>query len=231
MAHLEQEELWELPSRRQESEETKARRAILTPAIKSTVNALGGVENGLYRLGDECYGCLKDLKRFWRKDDTDDERTVARIFYECRLLVNDLVPIILETAGKGKVDDKCAIACADLITAMTWPIDLASELQELDEQVDSQTDYATLFQAQLSYKAALVQPGVLKALFAIVIPCLAKSRRERKEKDSQIINVLLHLFRNLTFIKDPSVGSTASSSQLEFASLQVKVRFKFDSRS
>ena len=103
------------------------RRAVLEPPIKSVVDALGGYEDGIYSLGDECYGCLKDLKKFWRKDDTDDDRTVARIFWETRVLPNDLVPILLETAGKGPVEDKRAVACADLMTAMTWPIDLAAE--------------------------------------------------------------------------------------------------------
>lgn len=51
------------------------------------------------------------MKKVWRKDDTDDERTVARIFWEVRVLQKDLVPILLETAGKGKVEDRCALAC------------------------------------------------------------------------------------------------------------------------
>lgn len=93
-----------------------SRRDILTPFIQSTVSALGGFEtNGQgekrYRPGDSCLGCLRDLKRFWRKDDTDDERTVARIFWETRVLANDLVPILLETAGRGAVEDKRAIVC------------------------------------------------------------------------------------------------------------------------
>ena len=66
---------------------------------------------------------------------------------------------------------------ADLITAMTWPIDLAEELQELDDEIDSKTDYTTLIYAQLSYKAALLRPGVLEALLAIMAPPLAKSKK------------------------------------------------------
>lgn len=64
-------------------------------------------------MGDSCLGCLRDLKKFWRKDDMDDERTVARIFWETRVLSNDLVPILLETAGKGAVTDKRALACGE----------------------------------------------------------------------------------------------------------------------
>lgn len=203
--------------------EELTRRDILAPAIYNVIAALGGYEGDIYKLGDECYGCLKDLKKFWRKDDTDDERTVARIFWEARLLPNELVPILLETAGKGAVTDKCAVACADIITAMTWPIDLAEELKELDEEFDKSTDYTQLLQSHLHYKAALLGPGVIEALLGIMLPCIAKDKKERKERDIQIINVILHLFRNLAFIKDRPQNAYASSDQAEFSSLQSKL--------
>ncbi|KAI9507117.1 timeless-domain-containing protein [Russula earlei] len=199
------------------------RRAILEPAILNVVNALGGYEGGEYRLGDEVYGCLKDLKKFWRKDDADDERTVARILWASRVLPNDLVPIILETAGKGHVEDKRAVACTDLITAMTWPIDLAEELKELDEELDRGTDYTQLLQSHLHYKAALLRPGVLQALFSIILPCLARGPKTRTERDVQIVNVVLHLVRNLAFIKDLPPNVHLSADQAEFASLQSKL--------
>lgn len=60
---------------------------------------------------------------------------------------------------------------------MTWPIDVAEELQELDDERDAGTDYTTLIQAQLAYKAALLQPGVLKALLDIMTPSLLKTKR------------------------------------------------------
>jgi len=96
------------------------RRDILEPFIRSAVSALGvwQASTNVYEMGDSCLGCLKDLKKFWRKDDTDDERTVARIFWETRVLANDLVPILLETAGKGAVEDKRGIACGTLIFAL-----------------------------------------------------------------------------------------------------------------
>ncbi|OSD01035.1 timeless-domain-containing protein [Trametes coccinea BRFM310] len=199
------------------------RRAILEPPIQSVVDALGGYENGVYRLGDECYGCLKDLKKFWRKDDTDDDRTVARIFWATGVLSNDLVPILLETAGKGPAEDKRAIACVDLLTAMTWPIDLAEELKELDDEFDRGTNYTQLLYAHLNYKAALLRPGVFKALLAVTLPCLAREPKERKERDMQIVNVVLHLIRNLAFIKDPPPNMYGSADQAEFSTLQSKL--------
>ncbi|KZT08354.1 timeless-domain-containing protein [Laetiporus sulphureus 93-53] len=206
-----------------DEEEFIARRAILEPAIRNVVHALGGYEGGSYRLGDECYGCLKDLKKLWRKDDTDDDRTVARIFWETRLLPNDLIPIILETAGKGHLEDKCAIACADLMTAMTWPIDLAEELKELDEVYDKAVDYTQLLISHLYYKAALLRPGVMPALFGIVLPCLAKDEKERKERDIQIISVVLYLIRNLAFIRDMPPNMHLSSDRAELSSQQTQL--------
>ncbi|TFK28235.1 timeless-domain-containing protein [Coprinopsis marcescibilis] len=203
------------------------RRTLLTPLITRVVDALGGYEADAYRLGDECYGCLKDLKRLWRKDDTDDDRTVARIFYESRLLSNDLVPVLMATAGKGLVEDKRAIACVDLMTAMTWPIDVAEELKEMYEEQDEAAaqapDYTQLLHAHLQYKATLAKPEVVRTLFALVLPPLAKTPAQREERDGQIINVVLHLIRNLAFIKDLPPNTTRSADNVEYSSLQGRM--------
>ncbi|CAL1710038.1 unnamed protein product [Somion occarium] len=219
---MNREDAIEVSSGDEENDYT-ARRAILEPAIRSVVDALGGDEGGVYRLGDECYGCLKDLKKFWRKDDTDDERTVARIFWEARLLPNDLIHILLETAGNGHFEDKRAIACADLMTAMTWPIDLAEELQEIDE-MEEKTDYTQLLQSHLAYKAALLKPGVMQALFGIMLACLAKDpKKERTDRDIQVMNVVLYLIRNLAFIKDLPANMHLSADQAEYSSMQTRL--------
>ncbi|KAF9484295.1 timeless-domain-containing protein [Pholiota conissans] len=199
------------------------RRAILEPVVGRVVDALGGYEGDVYVMGDEVNGCLKDLKKLWRKDESDDERTVARLFWEMRVLPNDLIPILLETAGKGLVEDKRAIYCVDLMTAMTWPIDMAEELKELDEELDKGTDYTQLLASHLHYKVALLKPGVIQALFGIILPPLAKGVKERVERDGQVINVVLHLVRNLVFIKDLPVSSQLSSDQAELSNLQSKL--------
>lgn len=216
-------EVIEISSGESDGETFIDRRTILQPVVSRVVDALGGYENGVYRLGDEVGGCLKDLKKLWRKDDTDDERTVARIFWETRVLSNDLIPILLVTAGQGLVEDKRAIAAADLMTAMTWPIDMAEELQELDEELDKGTDYTQLLQSHLHYKSALLKPGVIEALFGIMLPPLAKTAKERTERDGQVVNIVLHLIRNLAFIKDLPSNMHLSADQAEFSSLQSKL--------
>ncbi|KAL1742157.1 timeless protein-domain-containing protein [Schizophyllum fasciatum] len=203
--------------------EQEFRRRLLEPVISNVVDALGGFEGKTYRMGDEVNGCMKDLKRLWRKDDTDDERTVARIYWEKRLLHNDLIPILLATAGKGLVEDKRAVACADLMAAMTWPIDMAEELKELDDELDRGADYTVLQQSHLHYKAALLKPDVMKALLSIMIPPLAKPVKERTERDKQVMTVVLNLIRNLAFIKDLPPNIHHSSDQAEFSSLQSKL--------
>jgi replication fork protection complex subunit Tof1/Swi1 len=200
-----------------------SRRAILEPAVQHVVDALGGFEGSTYRLGDSVLGCLRDLKTLWRKDDTDDERTVARLFFETRVLPNDLVPILLETAGKGLVEDKRAVGVADLLCAMTWPIDLAEELKELDEELDKGSDYTQLLRSHLVYKAALLKQDVMQALFGIILPPLSKSIKERTQRDGQVIYIVLHLIRNLAFIKDLPPNMHLSSDQAEFSTLQSKL--------
>ncbi|KAI6124102.1 timeless protein-domain-containing protein [Pisolithus croceorrhizus] len=188
--------------------EEEDRRAILDPVVRRVVDALGGFEDGV-NYGDST--------------DSDDERTVARIFWETRVLSNDLVHILLATAGKGLVEDKRAIACADLMTAMTWPIDMAEELKELDDARDKGTDYTELTFSHLNYKAALLKPGVMQALFGIILPPLSKPVKERSERDGQLVNVILHLVRNLAFIKDLPVNLHLSGDQAEYSSLQTKL--------
>jgi replication fork protection complex subunit Tof1/Swi1 len=205
-----------------EEEAYSERRTVLQEPIRSVVDALGGYEGGKYRLGDECYGCLKDLKKFWRQDDTDDDRTVARIFWETRVLPNDLVPILLETAGQGLFEDKRAIACADLLAAMTWPIDVAEELKEIDEVLDN-ADYTQLLQSHLKYKAVLVRVDVMEALLGILLPSLAKSTKKRTQRDEQLVGVILYLIRNLAFIKDLPSDMHGSADQAEYSSLQSRL--------
>ncbi|KAF7329666.1 hypothetical protein MKEN_00229700 [Mycena kentingensis (nom. inval.)] len=177
-----------------------SRRVLFEPVIGRVVDALGGYEAGVYRMGDEANGCLKDLKKLWRKDDSDDERTISRIFWEKRVLSNDLVPILLLTAGAGQVDDRRAISAADLISAMTWPIDVAEELAELEP--GERADFTQLQEAHRHYKATLLQPAVMSAIFAILLPPLAKAPRERTLRDNQVASLVLNIVRNLAAIRD-----------------------------
>ncbi|SGZ16990.1 BQ5605_C020g09086 [Microbotryum silenes-dioicae] len=202
----------------------------LKPPIASLCTALGGVEEfkdddgeifSAYSLGDQVVGCLKDLKRFWRMDEKDDDRTVARIFYDVGLLKNDLVPILLATLESGAKGERIGLACIELIGAMTWPIDVVAELQEAkthDELKKSQ-DYTSLIDAQLTYKSIILRNDVLRVMLRLMTPSLSKTRRDRTTKDESVISLILYTFRNLVAMVDRPARSE-SSEAIERAQLQ-----------
>ncbi|GAA5852706.1 hypothetical protein JCM8547_002595 [Rhodosporidiobolus lusitaniae] len=208
------------------------KRAALHPPISSICAALGGFEEFLdengevykaYSLGDQVVGCLKDLKRFWRMDEKDDDRTVARIFHEVGLLKKDLIPILKTTLGTGGKGDRIALACVELIGAMTWPINVAEELRDarLLGELKSGMDYTTLISAQMSYKAVIVhaKEGVLKHMMIILANSLSKNRRDRTQKDENVISLVLHCFRNLAYLNDRT-NMSESAAAIEESSLQ-----------
>lgn len=235
---------------------------VFYPAVQTLVNALGGYEEvesppdsgifeTVYRPGDSVLGVLKDLKKLWRKDDEDDERTVARCMHRAELM-KELVAIVVECAERGEWGRKVAlVACkllfnaslrtytstGDLIAALTWPIDVAQELKEIEDEGPVVTDYASLLRAQLEYKALFLKTTKpLKSILSLMVPCLAKPRKyvqvaqikyqtnldnDRDEKDSRIISLGLHVVRNLLAIKDAVAEGTATGEKEEFAHLQV----------
>ena len=47
-------------------------------------------------------------------------------------------------------------------------------------------------------------------------------RRERTERDENVISLVLHVFRNLAYIKDRPTSSYHSADSIEESSLQVR---------
>ncbi|GAA5823835.1 hypothetical protein JCM5353_006373 [Sporobolomyces roseus] len=217
------------------------KRAALHPPISSICSALGGFEEFLdesgnvytaYSLGDQVVGCLKDLKRFWRMDEKDDDRTVARIFHEVGVLKKDLLPILSTTLGTGAKGDRIALACVELIGAMTWPINVAEELRDaqLLGELKQSIDYTTLTNAQLSYKADILRTGSLRQMMNILGNSLGKNRRERTQKDENIISLILHTFRNLAAIQDRA-STSESADAIEQSSLQSELITQLESEN
>ncbi|WVF65442.1 hypothetical protein IAT40_000170 [Kwoniella sp. CBS 6097] len=223
----EDEALLGSPSR--ELEDPTDRYELFLPAVQALVAALGGyeqVETGpgsgefetIYRPGDSVLAVLKDLKKLWRKDDEDDERTVARCMAKAGLM-RELVAILVECTDRGDWGRKVALVACDLIAALTWPIDVASELKEMEDEPDVVTDYASLLRAQVEYKATILQSnGPLRCLLVLMLPSLAKPRKD--EKDQRVISLGLHVVRNLLAIKDTVAEGTAIGEKEEFANLQ-----------
>ena len=135
---------------------------IFMPAVQSLVNALGGYEENetalgnietIYRPGDSVLAVLKDLKKLWRKDDSDDERTVARCMAKAGLM-KELIALLEECTDRGEWGRKVALVACDLMAALTWPIDVQQELKEMEDEPGLVTDYASLLKAQVEYKVS-----------------------------------------------------------------------------
>ncbi|KAI5453378.1 Topoisomerase 1-associated factor 1 [Naganishia albida] len=211
---------------REDEDEMVDRMEVFLPVVQSLVNALGGYEDIVdpesqaitttYLPGDSCLAVLRDLKKLWRKDDTDDERTVFRCFHRCHL-ARELVALIEECVGRGDHERKIALAATDLLAALTWPIDVAQELKELaEDDADVVTDYASLLRAQVEYKMLLLKSNTLLRVMQLVIPCLARGI----EKDKRIVSLMLHLARNLLAIRDPIANGQETGEKQELARLQ-----------
>lgn len=246
---------------REDEDEMVDRMEVFLPVVQSLVNALGGYEVSIsihlglklpirvfpqdvvdpeteavtttYLPGDSCLAVLRDLKKLWRKDDTDDERTVFRCFHRCHL-ARELVALIEECVGRGDHERKIALAATDILAALTWPIDVAQELKELaEDDADVVTDYASLLRAQVEYKLLLLKSNTLLRIMQLVIPSLARVSagtnsskfglldRQGIEKDKRIVSLMLHLARNLLAIRDPIANGQETGEKQELARLQV----------
>lgn len=102
--------------------EEEDRYEVFMPAVQRLVNALGGFEKipgpdgewtTIYRPGDSVLPVIKDLKKLWRKDDSDDERTVARCMYQANLM-KELIGLVNEVTDRGEWGRKVALMACEL---------------------------------------------------------------------------------------------------------------------
>ncbi|CAK9781717.1 hypothetical protein CC85DRAFT_324759 [Cutaneotrichosporon oleaginosum] len=216
-------------------EEGEDRFDVFMPAVQNLVNALGGYERVptddggwemIYRPGDSVLAVIKDLKKLWRKDDADDDRTVARCMYKANLM-QELIGLVGEVHNRGEWGRKVALMACDLVAALTWPIDVAAELKELQDEGPVVTDFASLLRAHVEYKAMILQSDTLRCVLSLMIPCFGTQRRD--EKDDRIISLCLHIVRNLLAIRDVRAPDTATGEEEELSRLQSTLIVQLDS--
>ena len=127
------------------------------------------------------------------------------------------------------------LTAADLITALTWPIDWNAEVHDIvtreEEEDGVLSKLVGLQAAQVQYKASvlrvrakeqrLVSRTVVGCVMRhLLLPALAKPRVDRTERDTGLIGMCLHLFRNLLAIRDPVAHTTSSAAVVANATLQ-----------
>lgn len=187
-----------------------------------------------WKRGPRALGALRSLRKLWKLDDDDPTRKVARAFADNEVLENFIVPALLESAGQEREGDAIALACTELLTAMTWPFDGVAELREQEKQgfeSDELREITKLDQHLITYKSVILrsqsldkQHDVLGVVMRyLLLPNLATKQHQRSSLVTGIIGMCLHLFRNLLAIRDPITTSLGSVEQLSHANLQSKL--------
>ncbi len=162
---------------------------------------------------------------------------MARLYAEVNLLRNELVPLFLATAGRGERGNKIALATLQLLTQITWPMDVEKEARVMRERGDDLAPIAKLVplqRAMLGYKANCIRPSDPRAaamsedsLLGLLVknfllPSITKPRGQRTEGDRGLIAMSLSFFRSLLAIRDPPANA-ATPEALASSQLQSKL--------
>lgn len=192
---------------------------VLKAHISILVTAVGGpdhtspIQPPPYKLGPEALGCLKDIKRWLRSVDTNnDSFDVALAIYEVGLVVNDLIVILCDWEKKNSnkknisissyqntLLHKISLVCLELLVQLTWPHELNKNLTE-----NQKKNFNSLRKAQLVYKKNILsyQNGqTFKAVLRLALPALQQEKYERDARDSQILKLVVFFIRNVLYLE------------------------------
>lgn len=164
------------------------------------------------------------------------------MYAEINVLQGGLLPLLLKTGNMGQRGTKIALACVDLITSLTWPIDAQAEIRNAFERGNESLDLGILRyleQVMVLYKSAIIHcrsqesngtdRDVLSTIMLhVLLPSLSKPRHLRSERDTGTISMCLHLFRNLLAVRDPASTSLSSAQAIADSRLQSELIVAMD---
>ncbi|KAG0036540.1 Topoisomerase 1-associated factor 1 [Podila clonocystis] len=207
--------------------------------LVSTCHALGGFEDRsesmddasqVYVMGDECLECLKDIKKFIKYYDEPGDNVVLSFLGKMGVLEKDLIPImLLNTPADNSTKERLVLACIELMVPMTWIIDIKA-LQEIATMEEDSSIVGNLYaktEILRKYKKAFLQPGVLGAVFAILLKPLEVEHRMRTTRDQAVIRLGLSLFRNLVAIPDTESSITGTMEQFISSIMQEELLCRY----
>ncbi|KAF9115466.1 Topoisomerase 1-associated factor 1 [Mortierella sp. AM989] len=207
--------------------------------LVSTCLALGGYEDisedmnddrQVYIMGDECLGCLKDIKKFIKYYDEPGNNVALTFLGKLGILEKDLIPImLLNSPPNNPVKERLVLACIEVIVPMTWIIDY-KELQTLVIMEEDHSMVGNLHQRLeilRKYKRAFLKPGVLQTVFDVLLRPLEVEHRMRTTRDQAIIRLGLSLFRNLVAIPDAESSVSGTMDQFISSIMQEELLVRF----
>ncbi|KAG0201291.1 Topoisomerase 1-associated factor 1 [Mortierella sp. NVP41] len=208
--------------------------------LVSTCLALGGFEDQsenvddvskVYVMGDECLECLKDIKKFVKYYEEAGDNVALTFLGKMGILEKDLIPILLlNSPADNSTKERLVLACIELMVPMTWIIDY-DELKKLAIAEEDNSLVGNLYEKieiLRGYKRAFLQPGVLSAIFAVLLRPLEVEYRLRTSRDVAIIRLGLSLFRNLVAIQDGESSLGGSMDQFISSIMQDQLLERFE---
>ncbi|CAI2169132.1 10035_t:CDS:2 [Funneliformis geosporum] len=231
--------------------------------IFNICNALGGFERvqnkdgsdkKIYRLGDECLSCLKDLKEYLRLEG-QVKIDVLHLLYSYETFNTDLIPILLNCTNlDDKRQNRLALACVELMVIMTWPEDPNEQARDMLEREDEEDDNSDiggnidkkleeynirkrkeksfskikeLLTARSRYKFYVLKKSeVMRQIYLLLEKYLVVESKERSERDNNIIRHLLNFCRNLLAIDDPPNSESLSKNKRSRIHYDLILEFK-----
>ncbi|KAJ1670446.1 Topoisomerase 1-associated factor 1, partial [Spiromyces aspiralis] len=148
------------------------------PAAQSAASSNGdGSSEGklVYVPGDECVDCLRDLRRFIRRDEQSKDKQVLRWLGDWGILERDLLPIFVLSVDRiqrssnqivsGNHDDdddddnarRMVMLCIELFVFVTWPME--------SETMETQVAFRRILRG---YKRAFASHKVITALLTVL---------------------------------------------------------------
>ncbi|KAI6275064.1 Topoisomerase 1-associated factor 1 [Pyricularia oryzae] len=177
--------------------------------INSLVSALGGFsadDDGRYKLGDDALEVLRDMKKWIRfYDEKTNRMDVARCLSEANVVGGDLLQILAtwpEAQSDSKFKARVALACYEIMTPLTWPIEKDPERTT----VNHYRHMPVLQLAQLGYKRDIINfdgAQILHTAIRVALPSMAVPIGDRTPRDQGIIKLVLYFLRNIAMIAPP----------------------------
>eukprot|EP00026_Physarum_polycephalum_P000565 Phypoly_transcript_00566.p1 GENE.Phypoly_transcript_00566~~Phypoly_transcript_00566.p1 ORF type:complete len:1445 (+),score=379.68 Phypoly_transcript_00566:78-4412(+) len=169
--------------------------------LLASVAGLGSLKtekNGseVYIKGPKCLDSLQEIQRMWRKQNPEI-RDVFAALGTWNTVKKDLIPILLTYRN----DQKTIFATCKLLVMITMP------------PTPGTSNLAQQWETLQSYKEAFMSKEVLPAIVSFLAEPLSQNAGSRTQEASQLIELVLTLFRNLLHIPDPITSRAVSDTR------------------
>ena len=131
---------------------------------------------------------------------------VARCISETNLVTGDVLAILAawhENATLQRFRSRVALACYELMTPLTWPLEKDAETAT----VNYYRHLPVLQLAQVGYKRAVINydgAQILHTAIRVALPSMAVPLGDRTLRDHGVIRLVLFFLRNIAMIEPPA---------------------------